>query len=281
LFATLAVWECPVSTGLSKFWTWTRQSDLEFKMKRRDFLGLSILLGLATSTPIRGLSGFAWAFQNDNLYDGKLVELVNQLFRDVVSGALSEEQFLIEVRKRYSDIDVKAELEPFLHVQNQEILQIHKTKMRVDGQKVHLKLQLFFLGAGQAHPPHAHDGLVSRQTHLSGKTRLIEYERVATHKHALELNPVTNRILSGVDVFETTQHHHNVHWFGALERSIIFNLNVVRKPLAAAPDQGMANGESRIYLDPTGEVSKGIVMANILDREEAHARFANSPLPEG
>jgi hypothetical protein len=218
----------------------------------------------------------SWYAEGASLYDGKLVTVVHDLFLKLISGSIDADGFLHEVKKRYADLDVGAELHQFIQDEKSasETLTLHKTKVKVDGRKSKLKLQLFFLPAGTAHPPHAHSGLVSLHTIVRGCLELRVFRLISETADAMVIQPCSDRIVGAGDAFETADNMNNIHWFGALEPTIVLDLNVTCCNQKTNLHKAEANSESRIYLDVTGPSASGRIQAMIIGKEQAEAIFS-------
>lgn len=90
-----------------------------------------------------------------------------------------------------------------------------------------LKLQLFPLADGEAHPPHAHYNLLSCQIVLRGRARVREYtllDRLAGGELRVREEPVKD-LRPGDGVF-TLQRLHNIHWQqGLAAETVLLNIN--------------------------------------------------------
>jgi hypothetical protein len=113
-----------------------------------------------------------------------------------------------------------------------------------------LKLQLFPLNAGDAHPPHAHYNLVSCQIVLRGRARVREYSllrRLADDTLEIREEPVKT-LEPGEGVY-TLQRRNNIHWQeGLTEGTVLLNINwqgfFADNPMA--PDR---SEHGRCYID--------------------------------
>lgn len=90
-----------------------------------------------------------------------------------------------------------------------------------------LKLQLFPLNEGDAHPPHAHYNLISCQIVLKGRARVREFSllrRLAGDE--LEICEETVQFLEPGDGVYTLQKRNNIHWQKGLEAgTVLLNIN--------------------------------------------------------
>lgn len=113
-----------------------------------------------------------------------------------------------------------------------------------------LKLQLFPLGPGDSHPPHAHYNLISCQTVLSGRARMREYtllRRLAGDLLEVREEPV--KTLEPGDGVYTLERLHNIHWQQGLSAgTLLLNINWqgFLDATAMAPDRAV---HGRCYID--------------------------------
>lgn len=98
-------------------------------------------------------------------------------------------------------------------------------KARLPGGR--LKLQLFALGQGEAHPPHAHQNLLSCQIVLAGAVRVEQFSlmrRIAPGE--IEMQPEPSRRLGPGEGVFTTLRHNNLHWQeGLVPGTVLLNIN--------------------------------------------------------
>lgn len=90
-----------------------------------------------------------------------------------------------------------------------------------------IKLQLFALDAGEAHPPHAHHDLLSCQIVICGKARVKEFD---LHSHLpdghIEIGEERVHILLPGDGVTTLARRNNVHWQeGLVGGTLLLNIN--------------------------------------------------------
>ncbi|MGD9866799.1 MAG: hypothetical protein AB7U38_02245 [Hyphomicrobiales bacterium] len=90
-----------------------------------------------------------------------------------------------------------------------------------------LKLQLFPLQAGEMHPPHAHDDLLSCQVVLAGRVRMREYSLVRrVDERSIEVAAEPVKILERGQGTFTLQYRNNIHWQEGLEPgTVLLNIN--------------------------------------------------------
>jgi hypothetical protein len=90
-----------------------------------------------------------------------------------------------------------------------------------------LKLQLFPLSAGDAHPPHAHYNLVSCQIVLRGRARVREYSLLRRLPgDALEIREEPVKTLEPGEGVYTLQRRNNIHWQeGLTADTVLLNIN--------------------------------------------------------
>lgn len=113
-----------------------------------------------------------------------------------------------------------------------------------------LKLQLFPLNEGDAHPPHAHYNLMSCQIVLKGRAQVREYSllhRLAGDELEIREEPV--QLLEPGDGVFTLQKRNNIHWQKGLEPgTVLLNINWQGffTDTAMAPDRAI---HGRCYID--------------------------------
>ena len=90
-----------------------------------------------------------------------------------------------------------------------------------------LKLQLFPLARGEAHPPHAHHDLLSCQLVLTGGARMYEYSLLGRPDPAsVEVREEGARTLAPGDGVFTLARRNNVHWQeGLADGTVLLNVN--------------------------------------------------------
>lgn len=90
-----------------------------------------------------------------------------------------------------------------------------------------LKLQLFPLNEGDAHPPHAHYNLVSCQIVLRGRARVREYSLVRRLPgDTLEIREEPVKTLEPGEGVYTLQRRNNIHWQeGLTAGTVLLNIN--------------------------------------------------------
>ncbi|MGI9384562.1 MAG: hypothetical protein ACR2PO_15535 [Methyloligellaceae bacterium] len=113
-----------------------------------------------------------------------------------------------------------------------------------------LKLQLFPLARGEAHPPHAHHDLLSCQLVLAGAARIREYSLLGRpDPGSVEIREEGARTLAPGDGVFTLQYRNNIHWQeGLTDGTVLLNINWQGcLPETGAPPAQSAFG--RRYLD--------------------------------
>jgi hypothetical protein len=241
---------------------------------RRDFLALSVSLGLATLLPPRALAGVAKRFH------GPLRGAVAALLRRVDRHELDAPGFVDELSKRYDDVALAHDLATWIDAPHEDDAMVELLREPIGSHG--LSMMLFFLGKNAAHPPHAHHDLMSAQCVLRGRVQLRQFDRLARlDPSTLALRLTRDTELSPGGRLLMTEHEDNVHWFGtAGAPALIFNVNVAGTPGATFDARG-SRGRGRYYVDPTsGERHDGAIVARELSGEEAHARFARRPLAD-
>lgn len=90
-----------------------------------------------------------------------------------------------------------------------------------------LKLQLFPLGRGEAHPPHAHHELLSCQLVLAGSARIREYSLLGRpDPGSVEIREEAVKTLAPGDGVFTLQFRNNIHWQeGLADGTVLLNIN--------------------------------------------------------
>jgi hypothetical protein len=211
-------------------------------------------------------------------YRGPLLAKIRALLDRLDRGEILASDFVNELSHRYGDIDLLDEFRPWLeggHDAN-EMMEIFK-KRTPD----HLQsMSLFFIAPNAAHPPHAHHDLMSVQCVLRGKVRLRQYDRVSRvdPKH-LTLRLTRDAKLGPGGRILMTETKDNVHWFGTDdEPAVILNFNVSGTAERTFDVPGSRN-KARYYLDPLSEEADGgLILAEEIDKSEAHRRFARHSL---
>ncbi|MEO8602799.1 MAG: hypothetical protein ABI629_09500 [bacterium] len=247
-------------------------------VSRRAFTLLAALAGLGALLPRRALAegigalAPAAAARREPLL-AALEALVGRFDR----GEISAEQFVADVQARLAATDLPAALADYLDpAAGGERIDVvwHDT---VDNQA--RALMLFFIPPGHAHPPHAHHQVASTQCVVRGTVRVRQYARVARlDPHTLTLRPVRDRTLTPYGAILATEQLDNVHWFGAeTEPAIVLNYSL-NGGIRDTFDAPRTRGVGRYYLDPTGAVRDGVIVAPQISEEAARARFASQPL---
>ena len=90
-----------------------------------------------------------------------------------------------------------------------------------------LKLQLFPLDKGDAHPPHAHNNLLSCQILLRGRARIAEFSIIGPEEPGfVHLRSEPIKTLGVGDGVVTLARRNNVHWQeGMLDGTLLLNVN--------------------------------------------------------
>ncbi|MEC9367420.1 MAG: hypothetical protein VX871_01870 [Pseudomonadota bacterium] len=103
------------------------------------------------------------------------------------------------------------------------VIRLHKES--VGGGR--LKLQLFPLQAGESHPPHAHDDLLSCQIVLVGRVRMREYSLLGrVDGDHIEVQTEPEKLLGKGEGTYTLQMKNNIHWQEGLEPgTVLLNVN--------------------------------------------------------
>jgi hypothetical protein len=113
-----------------------------------------------------------------------------------------------------------------------------------------LKLQLFPLNAGDAHPPHAHYNLVSCQIVLRGRARVREYSLLRRlEDETLEIREELVKTLEPGEGVYTLQRRNNIHWQeGLTAGTVLLNINW-RDFFADNPMPPDRSEHGRCYID--------------------------------
>ena len=90
-----------------------------------------------------------------------------------------------------------------------------------------IKLQLFALDAGEAHPPHAHHDLLSCQIVVCGNARVKEYDLLNCRPDGyIEIGGERVYSLLPGDGVTTLAERNNVHWQeGLVDGTLLLNIN--------------------------------------------------------
>lgn len=113
-----------------------------------------------------------------------------------------------------------------------------------------LKLQLFPLDEGDAHPPHAHHDLVSCQVVLTGGARVREYSLLRRLPgRVLELRQEPVKLLAPGDGVYTLRRRNNIHWQQGMQAGTLL-LNMNWQGFFADRDEAAESAvHGRTYLD--------------------------------
>lgn len=113
-----------------------------------------------------------------------------------------------------------------------------------------LKLQLFPLCKGEAHPPHAHYNLMSLQIVLRGRARVREYSLLQRLEgDLLEIREEPEKRLEPGDGVFTLQKRNNIHWQEGLEDgTVLLNVNW-QGYFSDTPMSGARSQHGRCYID--------------------------------
>lgn len=175
---------------------------------------------------VRGCEAFALAMPDDEPAQAAgLKEIIEQAGRQVRANAL-----------RLGS--VTSETEP--------VIRLYKAPAGSG----RLKLQLFPLGRGDSHPPHAHYNLISCQIVLTGRARIREYSLLRRLDGGnLEIREEPQRLLEPGDGVYTLQRRNNIHWQeGLVEGTVLLNINW-QGFFADTPMAGDRAINGRCYID--------------------------------
>ena len=113
-----------------------------------------------------------------------------------------------------------------------------------------LKLQLFPLSPGEAHPPHAHYNLISCQVVLQGRVRMREYSLLRRRDgNILEVREEPLKELAPGDGVITLLEKNNIHWQEGLEPgTVLLNINW-QGYFDQNPELAMRSSHGRCYID--------------------------------
>jgi hypothetical protein len=140
-----------------------------------------------------------------------------------------------------------------------------------------LAVELVWLSAGRAVPPHGRTSLATAQLVLSGSGRLRLYDRVADVADGVLLLPAADRLVGPGSCFTGSDTVGNVQWLAAGSAPLV--LLALTVPLDGAGGfRHPCRRDGRLYLDPTGPAgSDGLLRAGLLDPRLALHCFGAAP----
>ena len=247
---------------------------------RREFIFLSLCLGLCTFSSARTLAKSLKALDIHSDYRGPLISKTGSLIARLDRKEISAEIFVNELSKYYDEMDLTKELSPWLessHGEN-EMKDIFTRENR-DHNEV---MSLFFIAGNSSHPPHAHHDLMSTQCVLRGKVHVRQYNRIdRLDKKHLTIRLTNEAVLDRSGKILMTENKDNVHWFGAVdEPAVILNYNISGTYQKTFDPLGSRH-KKRYHVDPmTGEHSNGMIIAREMTKDEAYEKYSSRPLSE-
>ena len=132
-----------------------------FHYERREFIFASLAMGLSSTLSSRALAEILREIYPDQTtLSGSLFAAQLEIqFQHLFAGKTNPEQFLKEMEKRYRELAVKNYfLEDIKLKKQKDTLSVYKSK---DKQGHKIKIQLYYIPPGEAHPPHAHTDQIS------------------------------------------------------------------------------------------------------------------------
>lgn len=135
---------------------------------------------------------------------------------------------------------------------------------------------IFILPAGQAVPPHGHNGFVGAHLVLQGKMRARTFDRVIDEPGRMRLKPKIDAAFASGDTISMSNDRDNVHWFAAADGPVFtFDINVVstEKRTYANPTER----QGRIFLSPkAGLHGDGLIEAPVVNEQTCRSRFSTA-----
>jgi hypothetical protein len=214
----------------------------------------------------------------ETYYTGPVIEFVHRSIEAFRAERITDLELINQIKDFLSTAGLEHDLRAFLSLDPGKMLTIRLYRKYLAKSGNRIELNVFYIPAGQCHPPHMHHDTASVQLCLAGKLRARQYDRIQREDdNHVRIRPVLENTIGLGDCMVTGENYRNVHWFGSLdEPSIVLNLNIGGLYEDTFDDKA---DDPRGFLDVERKIDQdGSIVVKRLSSVKAHEKYAKTPL---